>query len=486
MKIKIFYHFTFLCIILVNCAICSPKYERISACVSTDHNCKGCKFVEFICGDINKEDAILYYENDAILCNDYSYYKYKFGTINFKTCRFHQIDAKFFRIFESLHTFNISDVELEVLNPNVFQEANNLTHLIASNNRLKQIPSLLFVKTNKLSYVDFSNNTIEEIDPLAFAGASNIEFLDLSRNNLTEFHEQLKSLTNLVTLNLSHNAIKELHFLRIPNLITFDMSYNKLTDLTEDTFNQTIKLKDLNLSFNSIGNLKLQTLARMPNLERIDLRATNISSIRLGTFSHQHKLISLDLSENLLKDLDFRLFMPILHDLKTLRLGENQLSHLNGFRNTLFPQLQLLDITGNNFNCTYLHHFMENIDWKHLHLHIAPHSTMAEETNIRGVRCNDILYEPSDGEFTSEATNEHSNENNLLESILKENLSKLNPKSNDDIFTKIVLVLILVILTVFVALFLIVNRNRICDSFKSNSANERSITFNKEQETLLF
>ncbi|XP_055299407.1 uncharacterized protein LOC129566982 [Sitodiplosis mosellana] len=365
-------------------------------------------------------------------------------------------------------------------------EFSNEVLLIASQNRLKEIPSLLFVNAKNLTHVDFSKNTIGRIDPLAFAGANHIEFLDLSQNNLTEFSDQLsKCLTSIETLNLSHNAIQELNSLCAPNLHVLDLSFNKLTDLNKNTFNQTTKMNSLNLSFNSIGNLEVEIFAYMPDLKYLALRRTNLSSIRLGTFSHQHNLVSLDLSVNLLKELDFKLFMPVLHDLQTLRLAGNQLSRLNGFRNALFPKLELLDITDNRFNCSYLHRFMETINWEHLRLHLAPHS--AGETNIGGVRCDDILYEHTD----SETTDDIPNENKSLEIVLKETLSQLNQKTNDNIFTIIIILLVLIslILTANFTVFLILNRDRIRDQcLRTNFANDRplSATYNTERaETLL-
>ncbi|XP_055299408.1 leucine-rich repeat transmembrane neuronal protein 4-like [Sitodiplosis mosellana] len=322
---------------------------------------------------------------------------------------------KFFDVFKSLHTLNISDVELETLQTTVFKEASNLSDLNASQNRLKELPSHL---------------------SLAFSDAKNIEFLDLSQNNLIELNGLLfTDLINLKTLNLSHNSIKQFYNFRTGNLLTIDLSYNHLTSLNDDTFRRTIELKHLNLSFNSIGNLKVETFAYMPNLEYLNLRRTNMSSIC-------------------------------------------------GFRNVLFPQLELLAISDNAFICSYLHHFMATINWEKLHLHLAPYSAKTGLENIRGISCSNIFYEPT----SSEITNEMPNENKSLENVLKETLLKLNPKSNDDLFSKIVLASMLVIIAVYVSLFIILNRDRICNQFKrSHSSNEceLSISYKKERDETL-
>lgn len=489
---KIFYYFIILCIILVNYATSSSKYEKISTCetkrfsslFNSTQSCNECTLIEFICGDVNRENAILHHYENKIECNNYyRIQKNEIEKIKFTNCRFSDFNFNFFEKFELLRIFNISNVELEVIHPKLFHKAGNLTRLFASENRLKEIPSLLFVNANKLALVDFSRNAIEKIDNLAFAGENHIEYLILSHNNLTEFSELLfKGLPHLISLDLSHNAIKELPHFSTDNLSNLYLSFNNLSNLNEHTFNQTTKMETLILSNNPLGNLKVQTFAHMPNLKNLKLRRTNITNIQLGTFSHQHRLVILDLSENFLKELDFKLFLPVLKDLQAFDLSGNQLSHLKGFRNALFPQLNLLDIAGNSFNCSYLQHFMESVNWQVLQLHLAPHSEKATESNIRGVQCKEILDEPAVSERNNDLPN---NGNKSSMNILWETLSKLNSKSEEEIFMKSILVLILIVLTLLVSLFTILNYDRICYQFtKSHSLNERSlsITYNKERD----
>lgn len=116
----------------------------------------------------------------------------------------------------------------------------------------------------------------------------------------------------------------------------------------------------------------------------------NLSHIELGAFSHQQKLISLDLSVNELNKLDFKLFYPALHDLKSLLIADNHLKDLNGFRNALFPGLALLDIKNNDFNCSYLEYFMESVNWEKLRLSIDSLSVSPIESNIRGIKCHPV------------------------------------------------------------------------------------------------
>lgn len=490
MAFKMLKIFVIFCIILTYFRILSAKFDQISVCESSSDTCIGCRYGKFICGDISKETEIFQHSSDAIWCKNQGYFKKYFGTIDFVNCRFPVIQRNFFEIFNGLHTFNITNMDLDSLQPSMFQSAKSLTHLIASHNHLTEIPPLLLIGTIKLTHVDFSNNSIEQVDALSFVGANNIEWIDLSYNNLTELKDQLfKGLSSLKFLNLSHNQINVLHpeILNTPNLQKFDITNNNLTELNEHTFDHVTDLKYLNLSFNPIGNVNVNTFVYLADLEHLNLRHTNLSSIQLGTFSHQHKLITLDLSENLLKELNCKLFFPIMHDLRSLRLGGNQIKEIIGFRNALFPSLELLDIINNQFNCSYLHKFMENVNWEKLHLHLVPKSVKSGETDIRGISCIDTVYEPED------ENNAVKYEHKDVESVLVDGFSKFNAKSNDNMLTHILLVFILVVMSAYFIIFLILNRDQIFIKHRASRpphVRTTSVLFNNEQneqnETLLF
>lgn len=293
----------------------------------------------------------------------------------------------------------------------------------------------------------------------------------------------LKSLTNLKALNTSHNKISSinLHIPCAPTLLRFDISNNNLTHLDDHTFELTTNLKFLNLSFNPFGDIQINTFSTLLDLEHSDLKHTNITRIQLGTFSHQHKLITLDLSENKLSKFDCKLFFPIMHDLLSLRLGGNQLEELIGFRNSLFPRLELLDIIDNSFNCSYLHQFMEVINWEKLHLHLALNSVQHEKTSIRGITCNDIIYEPNENVVPKE--------NKSLEQILNENFSKLNLNLYSDTFIKVLLILIFIVNLSYLAVYLYLQRDRLQVDGSLTPQNRRiSVVFknNEQNESLLF
>lgn len=372
-------------------AFCIQRYEHISDCYFYDRSMiTGIDNVTFICAKYANEDGV-FIDQSRFKCSNYNrnVFDYYPGTIDFRNCRFPKLGRNYFKQFPRMHTFVMSNLEMETLDPKIFREAKNITTLIASRNQITELPAFLFFNAKRLVFADFSNNSIERVR-LALMGANSLETLDLSQNALTSLAEDVFiDQTSLKLLNLSHNQIGELEpkTLSTRNLLTLDLSNNELTNLIEDTFYQTILLKTLNLSNNPIETLEVRTFNFLPNLEVLNLRRTNLTSIQFGTFSHQHKLIALDLSENNLKKLDFSLFIPIMPDLRSLELDGNQLTDLDGFENSLFPQLQLLDIKSNSFNCSYLIQFMKRISWEKIRLPVDPTAVASGETHVRGIRC---------------------------------------------------------------------------------------------------
>ncbi len=409
--------------------VSSLKYEHIGDChfYGVSYTIRGLDNVTFICADHNNEDAI-FLGSQTKCSNKQPEQNYWPGTVDFQNCRFPTMNRNYFEMFSNMHTFIISNVELEKMQMEIFREAKNVSTLDVSHNKLTEIPSLIFFNAVKVKYVDFSNNAIKHIGSMAFEGATKLQTLNLSNNQIELLDSSTFNRTNFISLDLSNNS---------------------LTKLPEHIFDPLVNLKRLNLSFNEIVLLDIKIFSYLIQLEYLNLKRNNLSDIKLGTFSQQHKLVSLDLSGNSLKTLNFKLFFPILQDLRSLHLGENQLKDLNGFRNALFPQLNSLDIQCNRFSCTYLAKFMESINWEKLHLRLDVNLINVHKSNIRGISCDDSEEpQPEDSDT-------------LFKGLVTRQTIETNKDSNDDATTKISLIFICVALTVFLILFTVANLNQI-------------------------
>lgn len=335
-RLKLFPCIVIICLSSTISTIKSQKYDQISTCEVKGQFWNGEAEAKFACAEKDNENDI-FKDYPKYISN---YLKSRIGSVQFIDCRFREIKRKYGLEFEHLHTFNISDIELETISENTFKGAKKLLKLNASKNRLKELPSRIFADAKQLNSIDFSNNFIQRIDPLAFEGA-----------------------TNLKTLNLSHNSINQLDFrvISLPNLSVLD------------------------LSLNSFGNLCAGNFANLSNLEHLILNRANINTIEMGTFSHQHKLISLDLSGNQLEQLNFNVFFPHLANLRSLSLHQNQLTELHCVTNSELSEFVILDLNENKFNCSYLKRLLDFVHWELIHRPASQSNSSVGQ--IEGITC---------------------------------------------------------------------------------------------------
>lgn len=218
----------------------SSKYEHISNCYYNDRStAPGFDIVTFVCYYHDNENAVFIDSGNIKCSNTRANSNLYPETIEFLNCRFPTIKRHYFEIFDSMHTFNLSKVELETMPMEIFWESKNVPMLDISHNKLTEIPSHIFFNAYVLKNVNFANNSIKVIAPMALEGAINLQ-----------------------TLNLSYNHINELdsRILNLPNLLTLDLSNNNLTQSLNHTFDKLVNLKQLKLSCNAIGILDADTL----------------------------------------------------------------------------------------------------------------------------------------------------------------------------------------------------------------------------------
>lgn len=444
---------SFIAVTLVG--VSSQKYSQISDCIFHNRgiHIQGCYNVTFVCTANGNENNVFLDSTSQINCTKtYIHHTAWPGTIDFLNCQFNQIKRDFFEKFYNMHTFNISNVDLQEISPDTFKEATNITNLIVTQNRLEEIPALAFINAHKLRNLDFSKNAIKRIDSLAFLGLENLKSLDLSHNNLTEFDDQgFKEVSTLQILNLSHNQINRLesNALSFYDLLELDLANNNLSALDGHAFSQLSNLNQLNLSFNPISELRADTFSALFHLRHLNLRRINISSIEMGTFLHQQKLIMLDLSENWLKIMDFQLFHPIQHDLTSLRLANNRLTELRDFRNSVFLQRLSLDIQRNDFNCSYLEHFMESVNWEKIQM--PTNQYLMDKPNIRRINCKVSIYQNCIYAQLKQIETDNIHDISLIQMVLDRNIDANN-------FLKMSLFISCFIILVFIILFVVLIR----------------------------
>lgn len=396
---------TFLIIIFVSSVKCvdMKNYSHITECYHYNSpSTNGRDNITFFCNQENNENRI--FHQDYLRCSngEYDIFRYWIGQIEFKRCQFHEIRDEFFARYWNFHTLLISDVEQKSLwlhksNENTDSIWKSFTKLIVSNNRFDEV-SFKFINSTGLKNVQLTNNSIKTVDPHAFISAINIESLDLSHNNLAILDEVVfKVLVSLTNLNLSHNSLVDIPdnlLMNTKKLTSLDLSNNQIKQITQNFFKTTKKLKFLDISSNVMTNL-----------------------------------ITLNLSHNHLRDIP-NLDLPYL---QSLRMASNQLSTLNFFQTSHLPELKMLDIRNNSFNCSYLRHlFISN----YVHLDIS--TIDLNEPHVSGIKCIQNIENSG-----------HYNETKMETKIGDNEIKAISPLQSIDhvnIFIRVIFICIIVLL----------------------------------------
>ena len=129
------------------------------------------------------------------------------------------------------------------------------------------------------------NNPIKQINDLVQIRLGNLLTLDLSRNKLNSIsflNTEEKTLYSLHNLILSYNEIKNIEPLvnvYYPKLSKLLLNDNKIDNLTYIQSFNFEELEELNLSSNPIESLEGVELWKFPNLFKLSLYRTNINDI---------------------------------------------------------------------------------------------------------------------------------------------------------------------------------------------------------------
>lgn len=186
-----------------------------------------------------------------------------------------------------------------------------------------------------------------------------------------------------------------------PNLTKLNVSHNNISSL--QPLRSLSTLRHLDVSFNRIDPLPLDTFARMRNLATLNLCDSGLTadSIEHGLFAGPASTLqALDISYNRLRTLDWSV-LTVLGQLHTLHVDGNQLTDLRGlaFGGGFAQRLQRIGIADNPFNCTYLASVVEHLGAQRLFVPDAV--AVFDTTNVHGMACVKV----SDGAAGGTANN---------------------------------------------------------------------------------
>ncbi|RZC38339.1 LRR 8 domain containing protein [Asbolus verrucosus] len=216
----------------------------------------------------------------------------------------------------------------------------------------------------EVRHIDLSSNKITHVH-FTFNFYDNLITLDLSSNKIkTLGSTNFESQRNLKHLNLSRNEIEKIFKDSLKGLravTTLDLSYNRLEELNWETFRELHSLQILKLSENRLVYLEegLFKLDRQELLQRIDTRA----------FVDNINLEKVWLDDNIAVD---RLPTRLFHGNPRVTYLSVRNNRLTNIEVTHFPldQLRVLKLAGNPLQCncslSWLWHLIQEQKLKRL------------------------------------------------------------------------------------------------------------------------
>ena len=155
------------------------------------------------------------------------------------------------------------------------------------------------------------------------------------------------------------------------NLETINLSYNRLREINECTFQKQERLKSLILSHNNIQNIDSNAFLQNRQLEVLHLGYNNLyesaNVLDKHLFQNQFKLQVLDLEANYLTELNRCTFMSLV-SLTELNLSVNRLRCLDSKLFTFNTAIKVLNLNCNEIGFIHSKFFYPLIEMETLHL----------------------------------------------------------------------------------------------------------------------
>lgn len=311
-----------------------------------------------------------------------------------------EIKSDVFLGADMLEFLDISFNEIEKIDENALRGAKQLGAIDLANNRIKTIKAGTFQHTPALFQIKLRNNFLTKIEPNTFGRLKKLMTVDIAFNELTEFDDYSGSMSFLyIAYNkIEHLVIGEEIWKLVANnnnitsvtvgkrneIYNLVLSNNSLTDISNLT--SLTKLTDLYLSHNNLATI--QPLETLTNLNIIYLEDVGLKQSDLNFFEKLSDINWLDISYNLLKTFDIKK-LKSQKELTILHIDGNNLTEIDykEIRNVL-PNLHVISISNNYFNCTFLEKILEQLKTNDINLFIESHTrVVGDEMHREGIGC---------------------------------------------------------------------------------------------------
>ncbi|VEN50585.1 unnamed protein product [Callosobruchus maculatus] len=176
-----------------------------------------------------------------------------------------------------------------------------------------------------------------------------LRVLDLSNNKVIHIHFSFEFYENLVSLNLSDNRIKTLgnsNFNSQKNLTNLDVSNNQIENITKDSLKGLKVLTHLDLSNNTLQDIHSMAFRDLHSLTILKLNANKLVHLEEHMFKNNKELRKLYLSDNQFLRIPTAALADALH-LHFLTLSRNLLLSIEENEMPSLPELHAFHLDSN-------------------------------------------------------------------------------------------------------------------------------------------
>ncbi len=154
----------------------------------------------------------------------------------------------------------------------------------------------------KIIFDDISNATVQS---LLIRGTFDV---------IPELSDAVIKFENLEILNLGNIKLKIVHrsgLIGFNKIVELELSFNEISELEADTFDDLKKLEKLDLGTNKLKELHPDVFKELHNLRLLKLTVNQLETLPGGIFRNNKQIHYLDLSFNKLKKLHPDLFKEL-------------------------------------------------------------------------------------------------------------------------------------------------------------------------------
>lgn len=334
---------------LRNLRLLNLTYNNISAIV--DHNFRG--LIDLV---------ELYLDNNRIeeMPSETFHYLMELRILSLSNNRISVLVPRLFRKLGKLNHLDLSDNPLVELAPEVFKDIQELKTLKCRRCKLKMINTQLYHLLAGLQHLDLGENHFKYVMSDEFNDLKKLQVLKYDGNQLPVILEKTFGKNNFLTsLSLARNRLAMVTptaFLNLSKLTSLDISYNKLDRLDVQSLQPVAdSLWTLDISGNHIGIQDITIILQLlVNIRNMGLANLGLSELPLGIFTNNQQLKSLNLSGNHFTTFPVQTLAPIPYLLE-LDLTENRLSGLDEKALSRFAEIPKLWLDYNPWICDVCH-----------------------------------------------------------------------------------------------------------------------------------